>query len=145
MLTNLYGKETTSKMATVICGIENIHLLASRFLVLLHVESNQRFLVLVQQSVIGVTQKQLNLGKISAISSDVSEKQSIVYTSNCIESAIIEKYHSEKQLNENCLSHTRNEEDGVFDYQLEKWGVEKLFSKHSEPVKRELRSCIEYW
>ena len=44
----------------------------------------------------------------SDISSDVSEIQIIVYTSACIESAIIESYHSDKQLNYNCSSHTWN-------------------------------------
>ena len=38
-------------------------------------------------------------GKRSAISSDVSEKHSIVYTSAFIESAIIEQYNLDKQLN----------------------------------------------
>ena len=45
-------------------------------------------------------------GKRSAISSDVLEKQIIVYTSACIESARIEQYHSYKQLNDNCSSPT---------------------------------------
>ena len=48
-------------------------------------------------------------GKISAISSDLSEKHIIVYKSTCIESARIEQYHSDKQLNKNCSSHTCNE------------------------------------
>ena len=43
--------------------------------------------------------KTMKSGKISDISSDVSEEQSIVYTSACIESAKIEQYHSYKQLN----------------------------------------------
>ena len=47
-------------------------------------------------------------GKRSAIISDVSEKQIIVYTSACIESARNEQYHSEKQLNSNCSSNTWN-------------------------------------
>ena len=51
---NVYGKSKTSYMVTVLCGIKNINFLAPKFLVLLHVESHQRFLVLVQQSVIGV-------------------------------------------------------------------------------------------
>ena len=51
---NLSGKAKTSDMVTVICGIKNIHFLAPRFLVLLHVDSHQRFLVLVHQSVLGV-------------------------------------------------------------------------------------------
>ena len=40
---------------TFICGIKNIHFLSPRFLVLLHVESHQRYLVLVQQRFLGVT------------------------------------------------------------------------------------------
>ena len=35
-------------------GIKNIYFLAPRFLVLLHVESHQKFLVLVHKSVIGL-------------------------------------------------------------------------------------------
>ena len=55
MLMNLYGKSKKSEMVTVICVIKNIHFLAPRFLVLLHIESHQRFIELVQQSVIEVT------------------------------------------------------------------------------------------
>ena len=44
MRMNLYGKLKTSNMVTVICGIKNIYFLAQRFLVLMHVESHQRFL-----------------------------------------------------------------------------------------------------
>ena len=89
--------------------------------------------------------KTIKYGEIFAISSDVSEKQSIVYTSDCIESARIEQYNPDKQLNDNCSSHTWNEEDDVFDQQLETLGVRKLFSDNSEPVKRELRDYIEGW
>ena len=87
--------------------------------------------------------KTIKYGERYAISSDVSEKQSIVYTSACIESARIEQYQSDKQIYENCSSHTWNEEDDAFDHQLDKWGVERVFSEHSEPVKRELRAYIE--
>ena len=86
--------------------------------------------------------KTIKSGKISAVSSDVSQKQSIVYKSDCIESSRIEQYHSEKQLNDNCSSHTWNEEDDAFDHQLNKWGVDRVFSEHSEPVKKDLRSYI---
>ena len=96
-----------------------------------------------ERSWVGV--KTIKYGKISAIRSDVSEKQSIVYTSACIESARIEQYQSDKQLYYNTLSHTWNEEDDSFYHQLEKWGVEKLFSDHSEHVTRYLRAYIEYW
>ena len=41
-------------------------------------------------------------GNRYAISSDVSEKQSIVYTSTSTESARIEQYYYDKQLNYNC-------------------------------------------
>ena len=59
-----------------------------------------------------------------------------MYTSACIESYIIEKYHSDRQLSDNCSSHTWNEEDDDF-YQQ--------FSDQSEHVKRELRAYIEDW
>ena len=52
---NLYIKANTSVMVAVICGIKNIHFLAPRLLVLLHVESSQRFLLLAQQRILGVT------------------------------------------------------------------------------------------
>ena len=64
--------------------------------------------------------KTIKSRKRSAISSDVSEKQSIVYTSTCIESARIEQYHSDKQFNDNCSGHTWNEEYDAFDQQLDK-------------------------
>ena len=53
--------------------------------------------------------KTIKSRKRSAISIDVSEKQSIVYTSACIESSRIEQYQSDKQLYENFSSHTWNE------------------------------------
>ena len=68
--------------------------------------------------------KTIKSGKRPAISSDVSDKQSIIYTAAYIESAIFEQYQSDKQLNDNCSSHTWNEEDDAFDHQLYKWGVD---------------------
>ena len=50
--------------------------------------------------------KTIKSGKISAISSDLSDKQIIVYTSACTESARIEQCNSNKQFNENVSSHT---------------------------------------
>ena len=55
------------------------------------------------------------------------QRNRVFYTYACIYSARIEQYHYYKQLNENCSSHTWNEEDGAFDQQLEKRGVENLF------------------
>ena len=86
--------------------------------------------------------KTIKSGKISYIVSYVSQKQIIVYTLACIESAKIEQYHSDKQIYDNCSSHTWNEEDDAFDNQLDTWGVERVFSEHPEPVKRELRAYI---
>ena len=63
MLMDLYGKAKTLVMATVICGIKIFHFLSPRFLGFFHVESHQKFLVLLKQSVLGVTWRQLNLGK----------------------------------------------------------------------------------
>ena len=71
--------------------------------------------------------KTIKSGKRYDISSDISEKNSIVYTSACIESSRSEQYHSDKQLNDNSSSHTWNEEDDAFDHQLDKWGVEIIF------------------
>ena len=71
--------------------------------------------------------KTIKYGKVYATSGDVPQKQSIVYTSACIELDRIEQYHSDKQLNEKFSSHTWNEEDDVFEHQLENWGVEKVF------------------
>ena len=70
--------------------------------------------------------KTIKSGKRSSISSDVSEEQSIVYKSACIESARIEQYQSDKKLYENCSSHTWNEEDDTFDHQLDKRSVERV-------------------
>ena len=50
---SLYVIENTPDMVTVICGIQNIHFLVPNFLVLFNVESHKRFLILVQQSVLG--------------------------------------------------------------------------------------------
>ena len=98
MLMNLYGKAKTSKMGTLICGIKNIHLLSQRFLVFVACRVISKVLG------IGVAERSwgdvkiIKSGKISAIRSDVSEKQSIVYTSACIEPARIE------QLSLSCFS-----------------------------------------
>ena len=80
-----------------------------------------------QQSVLEGDVKTNKSGKRSASISGVSEKQIIVYTYACIESYIFEQYHSNKQLNIDCSSDTRNEDDDYFDQQLEKWGMEKVF------------------
>ena len=89
--------------------------------------------------------KTIKSGKRSAISSDVSEKQSIVYTSACIESARIEQNQADKQLYDNISSHSWNEENEAFDHQLDVWGVDRIFSDSPASVKRDLRAYIEDW
>ena len=99
---NLYVKAKTSDMVIVVFGIKHIHLPAPRLLVLLHVESHQRFLELLHQGGSWGDVKKIKSWKISAIISDVSEKHSIVYIYACTELSRIEKYHSDKQLDDNC-------------------------------------------
>ena len=111
-------KEKTSEMVTFIYVIKNIFFLAPMFFIFL--------LCIVISKVIGFSKserywddlKTIKPGKISAISISVSEKQSIVYTSTSIESARIEYYHSDKNVNDPCLSHTWNEDDDDFYQQL---------------------------
>ena len=74
--------------------------------------------------------KTIRFWKRYAISSDVAEKKSIVYTSACIKSDRIEQYHYEKQLNNNCSSNTWNEKYDAFYHQLDKWGMKRVFPQH---------------
>ena len=133
MLMNLYVKAKTPVMETVICGIKNIHFLSPRFLLFLACRVTSKVLGIGAAERSWGDVKTIKYGKKSAISSNVSEKQSIVYTSACIESSRTEQYYSDKQLNEIFSSHTWNEEYDAFDHQLEKWSVEKLFSDEPEP------------
>ena len=41
--------------------------------------------------------------------------------------------------------HSWNDEYLVFDYQLDQWGVEKLFQNSDELITRELKMYIEDW
>ena len=125
MLMNLYGKANTSEMVTVICGFKNIHFLAPRFLIFFSSIFTSKVLRIGAAERSWGDVKTNKSGKRSAISNDVLEKQRIFYTSTCIESARIEQYHSEKQLNDNCSSHTCNEEDDAFDHQLKTMGCEE--------------------
>ena len=107
-------------MVTVICGIKNIHSLVPKLLVLLHLESHK---FSGRGGSIGAAEcSWLDVNKIkhwkrSAIRSYVSDKQSIVYTSACIESSITEQYHSDKKLNGNYSNSTWNEYNDAFDQQ----------------------------
>ena len=63
---------------------------------------------------------------LSALGSDISEKQSIVYTFSCIEEARIVRTLSHTDSNDGSHSHTWNDEYQALGYQLDQWGVDKL-------------------
>ena len=86
--------------------------------------------------------KTIKSGKRSALCSDISERQSIVYTSACIEEARIGRSLSDKDTNNSSHSHTWNDDDQAFDYQLDQWGVEKLLQNSDEAIIRELKFYI---
>ena len=96
----------------------------------------------VTSKVLGIGAEDLSLGDIKIIKSgkrsviinDVSDKHSIVYTSACIESAIIQNIVQTNNLMKKNSSHTWNEEDDAFDNQFEKWGVVKI-------IFRSFRNC----
>ena len=88
----------------------------------------------------GVT---IKLGKISAPGSNISEKNSIVYTSGCIEEASNGSNISHTDSKDVSHSHSWNDEDHDFDYQLDQWGVEKLFQNSDKAITRELKLYIE--
>ena len=89
--------------------------------------------------------KTIKSGKRSALGSDISEKQSIMYTSACIEEARIGGSVSDTDTNNGSHSHTCNDDDQAFDYQLDQWGVEKLLHNQEEAITRELKMYIEEW
>ena len=89
--------------------------------------------------------KTIKSGKRSDIGSDISEKQSIVFKSVCIEEASIGSNISHTDSNNGSHSHTWNDEDHAFDYQLDQWGVEKLFQNADEAITREFKMYIEEW
>ena len=66
-----------------------------------------------------------------------------MYTSACIEESRIGRTLSHTDSNDGAHSHTWNYEDQAFDYQLDQWGVEKLFLNTDEAITRELKIYIE--
>ena len=83
--------------------------------------------------------------KRSALGSEIYENQSIVYTSVCIEEAKIGRNLSHTDSKYGSHIHSWNDEDHAFDYQLDQWGVEKLFPNEDEAITRELKIYIEEW
>ena len=94
-------------------------------------------------SVHGGDVKTIKSGKRSAPGSYISEKHIILYTSAFIEEARIGRYLSHTNTNNGSHSHTWNDEDQAFDYQLDQWGVEKLVPNEDEAITRVLKMYIE--
>ena len=63
--------------------------------------------------------KTIKSGKMSAFNSDISEKQSIVYTYICIEEATILRTLSHTYSKDVSHSHSRKYEEYAFEYQLD--------------------------
>ena len=70
--------------------------------------------------------KTIKSGKKVDISSDVSEKHTIVYTYTCTESDKTGRTNYESNINDCHTRHVWNDEDEVFDRKLEKWVLTRL-------------------
>ena len=68
-----------------------------------------------------------------------------MYTSTCIEEARIGRTLSHTDTNNGSHSHTWNDEDQAFDYQLYQWCLEELFPNTDEAITRELKMYIGEW
>ena len=75
--------------------------------------------------------------KRSALGSEISEKQSIVYTYACIVKERFERTLSNTDSKKGSHSHSWNDEYHALDYQLYQWGVEKLFQNSNEVIIRD--------
>ena len=68
-----------------------------------------------------------------------------MYTYACIEESRIERTLSHTESQDGSHSKSWNDEDHVFGYKLDEWGVEKLFQNSDEVIIRELKFYIEDW
>ena len=68
-----------------------------------------------------------------------------MYTSACIEEAIIGKALSKSNSNDSSHGHSWDYEDYAFDYLSDKYGVDKLFQTTEEVITRELKVYIIDW
>ena len=89
--------------------------------------------------------KKIKSGKISALGSDISDKKSVVYTSACIEEEKIGKTLLNRNSKDVSHSHSWNEDDHTFDYQLYQRIVDKLFQNPYEVIIRDLKMYIVDW
>ena len=66
-----------------------------------------------------------------------------MYKYACIEEARIGRTLSHTYNKDGSHSHSWNDDDHTFDYQLDQWGVEKLFQNSDEAITKELKLYIE--
>ena len=59
-----------------------------------------------------------------------------MYSYACVEEAIIGRNISNTNIKDGSRSHSWNDKNHTFDYQLNKWGVEKLFCNSDEVIIR---------
>ena len=59
-----------------------------------------------------------------------------MYTSTCIEESIILRTVPHTDSKDGSQSHSWNDKDQAFDYQLDQWGDEKLFHNSDEVIIR---------
>ena len=67
-----------------------------------------------------------------------------MYKYDCIEEARIGKTLPKTDINDGSQSHCWNDGDYDFEYQLDQWGVERLFHNLDEVLIRELKMYVEY-
>ena len=77
--------------------------------------------------------------------SGFSEKHNIVYTYDCIEEESTRRNLSNTDSKDSSHSHSWNDQDHTFDYQLDKWVVKKLFQNSDEEITRKLKFYNEEW
>ena len=87
--------------------------------------------------------KTIKSGKISALHSDIYDNHSIVYKSDCVEEASNGRTLSHTDSKYGSHSHSWNDEDHTFDYQLDQWYFQRLFQNSDEAITRELKLYIE--
>jgi len=91
--------------------------------------------------------KRLKAGQRSKTSSEVIEKQSVIYTTACIEAARLKRQElgqDRQDTNENSILGW-NDEDIMFDAKLQEWGVDVDELKRAPTIERQFRGWLEDW
>ena len=68
-----------------------------------------------------------------------------MYTYACIEESRVGRDLPHTDIKDGSHGHSCNDEYHALHYQLDQWGVEKLFQDLDEAIIRELKLYIEYW